>query len=233
MQLTKINLFLIPSLLLSLVSFQATAQVQQDPILIQESAYNLLPTQLLVGRASVRLKAKKLGEKTPEARMEYLRTHPVPVVVGPGGRYYLIDHHHMSLALIESGHKKLFIQIVADWSDLKSSEFWSRMESSGYTYLYDAAGKKVRPQDLPKSVLGLKDDPYRSLAYFAREAGAFDKTPTPFAEFFWAAFYRKNIGLKELKNWKAATAKAVQISQMEEASHMPGFRGALICQRLF
>jgi hypothetical protein len=33
----------------------------------------------------------------------FLYSHPVPVVVGPGGRHYLIDHHHLARAMHEKG----------------------------------------------------------------------------------------------------------------------------------
>lgn len=218
--------------LLSLVLFVGVARGQTTD-LIQENVYNLRPTQALVGMASVNLKAKKIGKMSSEKRQEYLMSHPVPVVIGPGGYYYLIDHHHMSRALIESGHKKLYVKVVADWSEMKNGEFWSSMEAHGYTYLFDGDGKKLSPKELPKSITHLQDDPYRSLAYFAREASAFEKSSTPFAEFFWAAYYKKHLTLKDLKNWDSAIKKAVALSLDPEASELPGYRGAMSCSKVF
>ena len=41
--------------------------------------------------------------------------------------------------------------------------------------------------DLPRTVEGLKDDPYRSLAAAAvRDNGDFAKVPTPFVNLEWA-----------------------------------------------
>lgn len=33
----------------------------------------------------------------------FLLSHPVPVVLGPNGRHYLIDHHHLARAMHEKG----------------------------------------------------------------------------------------------------------------------------------
>jgi hypothetical protein len=44
---------------------------------------------------------------TPHTRVlgacRFLYNHPVPVVVGPGGRHYLIDHHHLARAMHNQG----------------------------------------------------------------------------------------------------------------------------------
>lgn len=223
----KIFQVLIMSLTVSLSFAESSTE------LIRENVMNLRPTQVAVGMASVKLKTENLAKMTTEARINYLQKHPVPVVVGPDGGFYLIDHHHMSRALLESGHRYLFIQIVADWSQMNPTEFWGEMEKKGYTWLYDQNGNKLKPSQLPRTIINLQDDPYRSLAYFAREAGAYNKTTTPFAEFFWAAFYKKHIALSELSNWKKATAKAVQLSQSPEAAQLPGYKGAVACSKVF
>ena len=58
------------------------------------------------------------------------------------------------------------------------------------------------------SLTELKDDPYRSLAYFVRKKGGYDKTKINLAEFYLAAFYKKFITLRELKlNWEVALKK--------------------------
>lgn len=218
---------------LSLILFCGVVQGQTGTDLIQAEVDDLHPTQALVGLASVEVKAKRLGNMTKDERLAYLESHPVPVVIGPGSFYFLIDHHHMSRALLEAGHKKLFVKVISDWSQMKNAEFWNEMESHGYTYLFNGDGKKISPTELPETIKGLKDDPYRSLAYFAREAKAFDKSTTPFAEFFWAAFYKKHLTLKDLKNWDLAVKKAVSLSLTVEASGLPGYHGALTCPKIF
>lgn len=38
----------------------------------------------------------------------FLCSHPVPVVLGPEGRHYLIDHHHLTRAMYELGIKSCY-----------------------------------------------------------------------------------------------------------------------------
>jgi hypothetical protein len=49
---------------------------------------------------------------------------------------------------------------------------------------------------IPKSIKGLDDDPFRSLAGELRSAGGFAKDTTPFSEFLWADFLRRRISRK-------------------------------------
>lgn len=55
--------------------------------------------------AQVAYKRGRLVEKSKkQAKLEeYLRSHAVPVVRGPGGALYLIDHHHLAAALAKNG----------------------------------------------------------------------------------------------------------------------------------
>ena len=218
-------------LCLILIGFAAAAAPSE---LIEESAYNLRPTQKYVGQDVVSLKAARLGRLSKEERREYLARNPVPVVKGPSGEYYMVDHHHMSLALIESGHKKLFIKVIADWSGLSLARFWNRMEKAGYAYLFDSEMKRIKPQALPKDVTGLVGDPFRSLSYFARKKGAYEKTDVKFAEFYWAGFYKKSISLSELKsNFEGSLKKAIDISNHEKALDLPGYKSVQMCRRFY
>jgi hypothetical protein len=45
----------------------------------------------------------KKQQKGPEALEKFLQGHPVPVVLGPGQKRYLIDHHHLCSALHKMG----------------------------------------------------------------------------------------------------------------------------------
>ena len=67
------------------------------------------------------------------------------------------------------------------------------MQRMKYVYPVDENGVKKTIADIPKNLTDLKDDPYRSLAGFARNAGAFLKVWTPFAELKWANYFRTRI----------------------------------------
>jgi hypothetical protein len=79
---------------------------------------------------------------------------------------------------------------------------------------------------LPSSLLGLKDDPYRSLAWAVREAGGFVKTDKPFTEFKWAEFFRPRIpmGSGEVA-WEAAVQAAIRLAKSPAAAGLPGAVG--------
>jgi len=70
----------------------------------------------------------------------------------------------------------------------------------------------------------MEDDPYRSLAGFVRMEGGFQKTTTPYAEFVWADYYRKQIPLKLLKkNFDKALQWATRLAATPEVSNLPGY----------
>jgi hypothetical protein len=69
----------------------------------------------------------------------------------------------------------------------------------------------------------LVDDPYRSLAGYVRDAGAYEKTPTAFAEFVWADFFRRSIAVEDLKtDFHAAVQRAVTLAKGKLALGLPG-----------
>ena len=194
----------------------------------------LRPTQAVAGFKAVDEKAKRLAKLSKSERLDYLKAHPVPVVIGPKNRLYMIDHHHLALAILATGHHHVFVETAADWSGLSERAFWEQMDEHGYDYLYANGHEKIEPSQLPKSILGIKDDPYRSLAYFAREAGAFKKTTTPFSEYSWADFYRTRISEKALRaSWDSSVQKAIAISGSSAASNLPGFIKPKSCRVVF
>ena len=67
------------------------------------------------------------------------------------------------------------------------------MLNNGWVWLYDEKGRQpISPYSLPKSVDGLIDDLYRSLAYRVREADGYTASPdVPFADFYWANHFRE------------------------------------------
>jgi hypothetical protein len=223
---------LISSIILtSLFVLQAHAQ---DEELILENVLNLKPTQAVVGMKSVKVKTKMFEDTSRSERHEYLQENPVPVIKGPNQELYMIDHHHLSRSLYDSDHRKIYVQIVRDWSDLSLSDFWEKMDKAGFAYLLDTAGNKITPAELPTSITDLKDDPFRSLAYFARKQGAYEKSTTPFAEFKWAAYYRSHFSEKDLeKDWLGTLNKALDLSFTQDAANLPGYKGEFSCERIF
>ena len=182
--------------------------------ILEESVWNLRPTQIFVGKKEVKARASKIEEMSKDERHAYLKRadHVIPVVIGPGNEYYMFDHHHMAAALIESGHHKAYIKIIADWSDMKKDEFWKKMDESNYAFLYDEDGKRIKPSDLPQTIDQLENFRLRSIVYFAKEAGAFKEDNIPFGDNKRAIELGKSKYVTEedaKEDFEAATRKAI------------------------
>lgn len=186
---------------------------------------SLHPTQFAVGMGEVRMRAARLLGMKVKKRESYLRSKEVPVVIGPGGVPFIVDRHHLVRLLLDTKLRSQAYAVVrANWRDLAPDEFWKRLRENHWVYLYDERGQgPLSPSDLPKSVAGLKDDPYRTLAWLVRERGGYAKTEVPFAEFQWANFFRTRIAEKALANLKDAEALAFKLASSLEASALPGF----------
>ena len=90
---------------------------------------------------------------------------------------------------------------------------------------FNERGQRVAFSDIPTSVAKLKDDPYRSLAGLARDAGAFAKDLTPFSEFLWADFFRSKISKKSISDLNESLKLAIKVAKNKEASYLPGWAG--------
>ena len=87
-------------------------------------------------------------------------------------------------------------------------------------------GERRQFKDIPKSVTGLKDDPYRSLAGEIRRAGGYAKDTTPFSEFLWADLFRRRIARKAVEaDFASAMEKALAIAKSKDAIYLPGWCG--------
>lgn len=185
------------------------------------------PTQFAVGYREVQRKIEKLSEYDDADLREYLKSHAAPAVFGPKGEIFLVDHHHLAFALLKIDESEIRIEILAKWMDLNDSEFWARMKRKRWTYLYDENGQgPLSPSKLPLRINRLTDDPYRSLAGAVREAGGFEKSEVPFAEFVWAQFFRSRIDLGQTeREYRAAIRQATSLAQSRAARGLPGYIG--------
>ena len=70
----------------------------------------------------------KRDERTKKVE-EFLGKHMIPVILGPKGRYYVIDHHHLARALHEEGVKDVAVTVIANLSKLDRDAFWFVMDN--------------------------------------------------------------------------------------------------------
>jgi hypothetical protein len=198
----------------------------REPILNPVPIEDLRPTQMTVGFREVAEKRKEWRERSDQKAGKYLGTHMVPAVLGPKGRYYLVDHHHLALALLEEKQTQVLVTVIADLSALPKASFWTYMDNRAWCHPYDAAGKRCDFDAIPKQVSDLADDPYRSLSGELRRAGGFAKDTTPFSEFLWADFLRPRIRAKQInERFSAAIEKAMALAKSDEAAYLPGWCG--------
>jgi hypothetical protein len=187
---------------------------------------SLRPTQMAVGLREVQRKRERWCELDADARERFLSHHMLPTVIGPKGRRYLVDHHHLCRALHDEKADWVFAMTLADLSHLGHKMFWTVMEHRGWIYPFDHKGERCSVDDLPRSIGQLDDDPFRSLAAELRAAGGYAKEPTPIHEFLWAAYLRSEIGGKRLlANRDLALAAALDLAHAPQSSFMPGWCG--------
>ena len=198
-----------------------------EPHLTPVEITSLKPTQMTVGLREVEDKRRQWAAIREEKGADFLGHHMVPVVLGHKQRLYLVDHHHLALALHEEGVKHVLTSIVADLSHLDRQEFWSVMDHRNFVYPFDADGLRHPIENLPKRIVDLKDDPFRALAGAIRDAGGFAKIDAPFSEFLWADFLRRRVGSKKLRHsFEDAVEEAMQLARSRDARHLPGWCGA-------
>jgi hypothetical protein len=200
--------------------------VVREPVLHPVSVEDLRPTQITVGMREVDEKRHRWRELPEKERVGFLGRHMIPAVCGPKEHFYIIDHHHLARALYEEGAEKLFVIVVSDLKGLDQDTFWTFLDHHGWVYPYDAKGRRRDYADLPKTVSKLKDDPFRSMAGELRRAGGFAKDTTPFSEFLWADFLRRQLKLTMLeKDFDGALKKAMKLAKGPEAKYLPGWCG--------
>jgi len=197
-----------------------------QPILHPVSISDLRPTQMTVGLREVARKRAQWRARATHEGGQFLGNHMIPAVVGPGPKFWIIDHHHLARALHEEGVETVLVAVEAKLDHLPKKRFMAYMDAQNWLHPYDAEGKRQDWEALPKSIAKLGDDPYRSLAGEVRRAGGYAKTGMPYSEFMWADFFRERIRLHQIESrFARAVAKAVELARGAEAGYLPGFAG--------
>ncbi|HEX7783056.1 MAG TPA: ParB-like protein [Sphingobium sp.] len=197
-----------------------------EPLLHPMRLDELRPTQLTVGYREVALKRQEwVMRKTPE-RPEYLGQHMIPAVIGPKDQRWIVDHHHLALALLKEGVEHVLVSVIADLSHLKKATFLTYMDNRNWLHPFDEEGRRQDYGALPRHLGKLVDDPYRSLAGAARRAGGYAKVETPYAEFLWADYLRSRIKAAKIEaQFDSCVVKAVALARSRDARHLPGWSG--------
>jgi hypothetical protein len=153
--------------------------VVREPVLHPVAIADLRPTQITVGMREVEEKRTRFRRQPMVKVGKFLGGHMIPVIKGPKNNLYVIDHHHLALALHKERIPNVLVITVSDLSSLDMGSFWTVLDHRAWVHPYDAEGRRRSFRDLPKSVASLEDDPFRSLAGAVRRAGGFAKDTTP------------------------------------------------------
>ncbi len=198
-----------------------------EPLVRPVAIADLRPTQMTIGFAEVADKRAQWHGRLEKDGPDFLGSHMIPVVIGPKNVPWMIDHHHLTRALLEEGVEHVLVSVVARLNHLDQRTFLTFMDSRNWLHPFNANGQRGDYGDIPKTIVKLKDDPYRSLAGAVRRLGGYAKTDVPYSEFLWADFFRHRIDAALLKDdFGRAAAKALKLAHRAQASYLPGFCGA-------
>lgn len=188
---------------------------------------DLRPTQITLGLREVAQKRLRWRSRLHGRRAA--RAPLVPVVLGPSGRLYLVDRHHLVRALAEEGEAEVLTRAIADLRDLTPHDLWPALDARGWCHPHGPDGRRRSYDEIPSTIGDLRDDPYRSLASALRRAGGFAKKTAPFSEFAWADFLRRRIPASTLAlDFDAALGQALRLAGTPAARDLPGWRPDLL-----
>ena len=165
--------------------------IVRELVLTTVAIVDLRPTQITVGMREAEAKRKhwrETAKKTKKKAGEFLSKHLIPVVLGPKDRHYIIDHHHLARALHDEGVEAVAVTVISNLRALDRDAFWAVMDNRSWMHPYDDQGRRQHHAHIPKSVVEMVDDPFRSLAGELRRQGGFRQGHTLFSEFLWADF---------------------------------------------
>ncbi len=172
--------------------------------LVKAIIKDVQPLQGAVGMDQVNDYVKDFSKMSKDEFREYRLKHIGQIVLGPpvGNaatkdgvvEAAFIDGHHKALATINSEAKRAIVEIQGDYSDLTPTQYKALLKKNKWVWLKDEAGNKISFEELPKSIIALKDDPYRSfVGKLMEETDLIADSDVPFQEFKWADRLRKEI----------------------------------------
>lgn len=197
----------------------------------------LRPLQGAIGLDEVMDKKDEINKRSkgadPQRARRELAYDPIKVVAGPGGALFVTDHHHGARAWLEAGHKMGTCAIQDALPIDTDASFRAELEKRNLVRLANQNGAPIKWDELPRTLMALPDDPYRTLAWMVRRkpnygyCRALMYGRTEFAEFKWADWMRTRPELPAA-DVKASPAKvlpaALKLAEGPLAESLPGYR---------
>jgi hypothetical protein len=167
----------------------------------------LRPTQMAVGFEEVGVKRSKWRALSAQGKSDFLASHPFPALCGPGAQYFIVDGHHLALALLQEGTDAVLARQIEDLSTLDANQFFAALQKRNFLC---PSGAPQTLSELPATFQDLADDPFRSLTARLRRDCKCPKDCTPFAEFCWADFLRAHLKLDLYRSDPALAIKSAK-----------------------
>jgi hypothetical protein len=220
---------------LRLPHYQPLPPPPPEKVLLEVPIASLQPTQLCVGLAEVHSRKADFRAEDKRQQQHYLGSKPVPLVRCGAGRLWMVDRHHRLRALLEMRSDAIAFGYVVLQLDLEDhTSVLAELHRRGWLYLYDGRGHgPLSPAILPSNLLGLQDDPYRSLVWKLKREGMVKAAPLiPFHEFRWGAWLRKrSLPPFSSSRLEPALPAARSLVRSAAASHLAGWMGKGSSQR--
>ena len=184
---------------------------------------------MCIGLAEVRSRQRDFLNDSQEERQRYLRTKPVPLVRNTRGELWMVDRHHRLRALLEMDPTvTTFGYVIEDLDTDDRQDVLQHLQQRGWLYLFDGRGKgPLAPEALPSSLMGLQDDPYRSLVWKLKKERAIKPQPLiPYHEFRWGAWLRSRpLPPFSSAQLEPALPAARHLVRSSGAAHLAGWTG--------
>lgn len=165
---------------------------------------------------------------------EWVESKPLRVIAVSDEDLRVIDGHHMAriLYLLGKQEAKVIIYFDETFQDLSEDEIWNLFRQNGWIHLRDKDRNSIHPDEIPRFIGDLNDDPFRSLAWMLKKLKAFKKTGVSFQEFIWADFLHSEFAEQGLdfdfssrEGYRDALKESVEIiAQKSEDLELPGKR---------
>ena len=213
---------------LRLPPYQPLPAPSKGQPLLRVAVGSLQPTQMCVGLAEVRSRQVDFARETREQRLRYLKSKPVPLVRSAAGELWMVDRHHRLRGLVEiDPEAEACGYLVLDLAIVERHEVLTDLLQRGWLYLHDGRGLgPLHPTALPRRLLDLQDDPYRSLVWKLKKEGQIEPAPLiPFHEFRWGAWLRSRpLPPFSSAQLDPALPAARALVRSRAASHLAGWK---------
>ena len=127
------------------------------------------------GYAEVELKSSEWKKLKRKQRQQAIESR-VSRGAGPGRTYYIVDHHHLGIALIEQGIKEVWVTKLDDMSWLDGQTFWRTLEFRAWAHLYDHRGRRRPYTDMPTNSRSCRMTPIAVSPAWSGSAAAMPRT---------------------------------------------------------